>query len=90
LLAPPSKPSRLARLTALSRAALRRFAPLWVRFAQKGEAGHGLSGWVRNGSPTANEMVLWTISSDERREPKRAAGPPGEMPGSRQTNKTAA
>jgi hypothetical protein len=26
-------------------------------------------------------MVQWTISSDERREPKRAAGPPGE-PGS--------
>jgi hypothetical protein len=38
---------------------------------------------VRNGSPMANEMVLWTISSDERREPKRAAGQPGETPGSR-------
>ncbi len=29
---------------------------------------------VRSGSPKANEMVLWTISSDERRELKRAAG----------------
>ncbi len=25
--------------------------------------------------PKANEMVQWTISSDERRELKRAAGP---------------
>jgi hypothetical protein len=28
---------------------------------------------VRSGSPKANEMVQWTISSDERRELGRAA-----------------
>jgi len=33
------KPPRLARLTALSRAALRRFAPLWACCAREGEGG---------------------------------------------------
>jgi len=40
--------------------------------------GHGSSGWVRSGLPEANEMVRGTISSDERRELGRAAGPPCE------------
>jgi hypothetical protein len=31
---------------------------------------------VRSGSPQANEMVRWTISSDERRELGRAAAAP--------------
>src|SRR5690349_10853830 len=36
-----------------------------------------LSGWAKSGPPKADEMVQWTISSDERRELGRAAGPPG-------------
>ena len=30
--------------------------------------------WVRNGRPKADETVQWTVSRDERRELKRAAG----------------
>src|SRR5438105_1676945 len=41
----------------------------------KPSAGEGVATRVRSGSPQANEMVQWTISSDERRELGRAAGP---------------
>src|SRR4051812_926034 len=40
--------------------------------------GGGVATRVRSGSPRANEMVRWTISSDERRELERAAGPLGK------------
>src|ERR1700754_1861013 len=41
-----------------------------------GQEKNGRSGGARNGSPKANEMVQWTISSDERPERKRRAGNP--------------
>src|SRR4029079_9414687 len=51
--------------------------PLGVLAHAKGEDGNGPSGWVRSGLPQANEMVRGTISSDERRELGREAGPRG-------------